>query len=290
MKSLLRKLLNQLPVRMRLVVETGVLLLLQRWLPLLSARRPAVYRGDSWRRVAELKRQIARDGFAVIEGYKSPEWCEQVQQDVLNALRSPALTTRHNEDVRVFGVESVCASAREFASDPLLHAMACAYARSREVLMFCMANRVEHHAGVAYGSGGEWHRDSFRFELKAMLYLTDVRETDGPFAIVRGSQRAGRIVRDLLRLISRRDGDYVRSISVTRLKDAGTHLDARDPGRAVTCTAKRGTLLLFDGSAIHTGLPPMPGGAMRLALTNYYCAQADLAAARAYYRPLVKLN
>jgi hypothetical protein len=121
-----------------------------------------------------------------------------------------------------------------------------------------------------------------------MLYLTDVEESDGPFSILRGSHRGANIVRDTTRLAVRRGRPP--DISATRLKDAGDYLGRGHPERMAVLTGGSGTLLLFDGSAIHTGLPPQPGGRARIALTIYYCGRSDLDSVRSYYRPLVKLN
>jgi hypothetical protein len=166
--------------------------------------------------------------------------------------------------------------------------LASRYAGSSEALLFCMGNKVEYHEGVVYGSGGEWHRDSFKRELKAMLYLTDVGESDGPFSILRGSHRGANIANDTTRLAIRRG--RLPDISATRLKDAGDYLGKGRLDRMAVLTGGSGTLLLFDGSAIHTGSPPRPGGRARIALTTYYCGKSDLESVRSYYRPLVKLN
>ena len=290
MKRIFRQWMNWLPASARLMVETGVLLVLQRYLFLLKADRPRLSATLQGKLQQDLLRQVATRGFAIVPDFKSAEWCEQARAEVLRAMSSSDLTTRHVEDVRVFGIESLSPAAREFASDPMLHALACKYAASSEILLFCMANRVEYRDGAAHGSGGEWHRDSFKRELKAMLYLTDVQHTDGPLSIVSESHRLGRIAGDTARLAGRKKGDFISSVTATRLGDAGAYLGQGRQGRTVALTARQGSLLVFDGSTIHTGLLPEPGGAARLAFTNYYVTQRDAASIRAYYAPLVKLN
>jgi hypothetical protein len=284
-KSAVRGAIARMPARMRLVIETGALFFVQRMLYEWRAPPPAAVSSAI---SPEHLHQLEADGFAVVPHFKTRAWCEAAHGELLDAMNRVDLTTRHNEDVRVFGIESLSKHAFEFATDSMLASLACRYAGSSEALLFCMGNKVEFRDGVPYGSGGEWHRDSFKRELKAMLYLTDVEESDGPFSILRGSHRGADIVRDTIRLAVRRG--RLPDISATRLKDAGDHLGEGRPDRIAVLTGGSGTLLLFDGSAIHTGLPPKPGGRARIALTIYYCGKSDLESVRSYYRPLVKLN
>ncbi|GFE82583.1 hypothetical protein GCM10011487_45830 [Steroidobacter agaridevorans] len=217
---------------------------------------------------------IRREGFTVLDGYKSAEWCERARADVLKHITDRSVTTPQLEDTRIVGVEKLSPYAHEFANDPLLLRLAEMYAGGAETLFYCMANHVTYRGG--YGSGGEWHRDSFRRELKALIYLTDVTDADGPFALVKRSSGNGRIFIDTLRMALWGVKDP------TRLKDAGERLGYH------AIRAKAGTLVLFDTSAIHTGIP-IKEGHERLALTNYYVATKDIEIHRAYYRDKVKM-
>lgn len=225
-------------------------------------------------RQTELLAGVADRGYAVIPDYKSAEWCAAAAAQL--PFTDPLIASQTQEDTRIFGAEKVGALARELGRDAQLNAFASAYAGGDESLIFCMANDVG--PSKAYGSGGEWHRDGFRHELKALLYLTDVSEADGPFALVPRSHHTLAILRDTARVAL---GGKAGAMP-TRLKDFGD-------GRAHTFTAKAGTLILFDTSCIHAGLPVRAGG-RRLALTNYYGSAASIAANLAYYRQHVKLN
>jgi hypothetical protein len=290
MKVFLRQALGKLPLSFRLLIESGVLLVGQRVLFDLRSKPPLSAPPASATLLDALRQQVREHGYVVVPEFKSSVWCDEARREVLEIMNRPEAVTSHKEDVRIFGIEHLSRKAAEFASDPLISSVACSYARSREVLLFCMANRVEYCAGVPYGSGGEWHRDSFKRELKAMLYLTDVTESNGPFSLLRRSHRLRYIIQDVLRLAMRRTVIAPLQASATRLKDAGRYLNDRQAGRMAILAGKKGTLILFDGSAIHAGLPPGEGAGPRIALTNYYCAEADLESVRAYYRPRVTLN
>jgi ectoine hydroxylase-related dioxygenase (phytanoyl-CoA dioxygenase family) len=210
--------------------------------------------------------------FTVIPDFKSREWCERAQTEL--TFKSAAVT-RTLEDDRIFGAEHLSSCANEFATDVALLARASAHAGNAEVLLFCMANSVTYRGG--YGSGGEWHRDGFRHEMKALIYLTDVTDADGPFAIVEGSHTTWRILIDTLRMA------FWGTRDATRLKNAGDRFGYR------AFTAPAGTLILFDASSIHAGLP-IKEGRERVALTNYYAHASEIETALAYYRDLVRLN
>lgn len=221
-----------------------------------------------------LVHEIGSQGFSVFPAYKSVDWCKATREEITQAMHTDAVT-RTDEDLRIFGAEKVSAHAKEFASDPMLKEVASAYAGGDESLLFCMANHLTYREG-RYGSGGEWHRDGFRRELKALIYLTDVTESDGPFGLVPHSHKPARMLLDSLRMLP-----WVSA--PTRLKDAGVRMNAsRFPGKA-------GTMILFDASAIHTGWPIEPGGE-RVALTNYYCPANAVESVLSYYRGKVVLN
>lgn len=223
-------------------------------------------------RQVDLLASVAEHGFAVIEGFKSAEWCKAIQLP----FTDPAIASQTDQDTRIFGAEKVSSVAAQFAHDPQLITFASSYAGGSEALLFCMANDIGPSKG--YGSGGEWHRDGFRHEMKALLYLTDVGVNDGPFALVPRSHHTLAILRDTLRIaISGK-----ASPMPTRLKSFGD-------SRCNVFTAKAGTLILFDTSCIHAGLPVRPGG-RRVALTNYYGSADSIAANLAYYRQHVKVN
>lgn len=288
-QSRLARLTRRLPEWLAFHVMWGLLLLRQRWLfDAIHARsvRASELADDerAW------QRSLRRFGYLLIPGYKSAEWCDSARAELQAALDNPQKTSLHAEDVRVFGIDHLSSYASQFGNDPKLLRAASEYARSQEALAFCMANRVTHRDGIALGSGGEWHRDGYRRQMKAMLYLTDVDPADGPFSVIERSHRAGQILRDSLVLGAAIKRRLVSGLMATRLKDAGARLEQQIPGRRKVFAAPAGTLILFDTSTIHAGSPPEPGGKERLALTNYYVDAKSLPETLDYYRGAVTLN
>ena len=111
------------------------------------------------------------------------------------------------------------------------------------------------------GSGGDWHRDNYNTEIKAMLYLTDVQEENGPLEIIKNSQYFIATLGANIKLKNkfpntRFDNDEIQDF--IKNNNLNTKL----------VTGKKGTLVLFNSSGIHRGAPIKKGE--RYALTNYY--------------------
>ncbi len=97
------------------------------------------------------------------------------------------------------------------------------------------------------GSGGGWHRDSFRLQYKAFCYLTNVeREAQGAFSFLPGS-----------------NGFLFRAVSAAHRMFTGANRYSDQAMRALTGLGfKRETVLqpagipfFLDTSLIHRGLP-----------------------------------
>jgi hypothetical protein len=118
-----------------------------------------------------------------------------------------------------------------------------------------LAGAVSWREG-ALGSGGSWHVDSHSTQFKAMIYLSDVSEKNGPFEVVPGSHRPKWFLLFLLK-------NWLRLNSTTRFEDS--IIQKYD---TVKILGKMGTLVLFNPLLVHRGAPLIEGE--RFALTNYY--------------------
>ena len=107
---------------------------------------------------------------------------------------------------------------------------------------------------VGKSSGGGWHVDSVRPGIKALMYLSDVNASNGPFSM----------------LMNYRDG-YVQHNSdkrKTRYDDTTIFNQLKLGATIHTLTAGAGTVIVFDTSHIHRGVPLKLG--IRMSITNYY--------------------
>ena len=83
------------------------------------------------------------------------------------------------------------------AVSQLNHELNC-FGRDELVPGLIMLNVVEpRHDGVAVSSGNGWHRDSFGWQHKVFMYLTDVDEQTGALEVIPGTQLFWKQVVDL---------------------------------------------------------------------------------------------
>lgn len=137
-----------------------------------------------------------------------------------------------------------------------------------------MANRVEAKKNNL-GSGGGWHRDDINFQFKAIIYLCDVDNNNGPFQLLENSNTFLSMIKDSIK--------SKFNILNTRIKN--NNIALLDQKRVKTITGKAGTLILVDTSLIHRGKPLING--FRYALTNYYYPYYQVESMKNHFLPKI---
>lgn len=207
---------------------------------------------------------LRRPGYLVIPGYYPPERCAALRAEIDRIMaEQPDVIQKDafDADHRVFGAERASTAIAAFHDDAFLREVGEAYRGGRLVDFTTLAGRISSRPGNL-GSGQGWHRDAFHFQYKAMLYLTDVGPENGPFQLLAGSHRPLAVFADMIR--GRLDAPPQTRISEAQI----ARLLGWNRTRLKTFTARAGTLILFDSSAVHRGSPIDKG--VRYALTNYY--------------------
>ena len=171
-------------------------------------------------------------------------------------------------DTRLFFAERYSQVFASALADPILNRIKNAYMgpdffRHGDCLMINRITAVEQNLG----SGGGWHRDSpYSKQLKAIIYLTDVEEENGPFQMIVGTHR----LESCLALHAAgltREGQY--RFEESQVSAIEKYLGA-DSLR--TFPAQRGTCLLVNTKGIHRGAPIQLGERVAMA---YYFGVAD---------------
>jgi hypothetical protein len=134
-----------------------------------------------------------------------------------------------------------------------------------------MANRVQPSLGQV-GSGGGWHRDSYRRQIKCFIYLSEVTISNGPLAYIPKSHKARNKMLNLAKSSELKRARYTAERDMQYFNDCSQPL-----------TGSVGTVVLADTSGIHQGMPVFNGE--RLMLTQYRYPQAELS--RQYRRFLL---
>lgn len=161
-------------------------------------------------------------------------------------------------DKRFFGIEKFDQEIMAFHLNSEAQKIASAVNLAPSSATFTLAGWLN----TVDGSSGEgWHRDGFLSQFKAMVYLTDVGEDNGPFEILEKSHQLRHILRDM--------GAADLDFSQYRLPDEQVRI-LIDKGyyQPRLLTAKAGTLVYFDSSSIHRGSPMKAGE--RMSLTTYF--------------------
>lgn len=214
--------------------------------------------------IAAALRGLHRDGYFVMPGYLDANSCAQARNDIDRVIiEQPDALQRfgENSDLRIYGSENASTVARRFHEDAFCLDVGRAYRRGHLVDFSTLAARLTARPGNL-GSGQGWHRDAFHFQFKAMIYLSDVGMDNGPFQILPCSHHGYNVVRDtLVGRLDRPPASRISDIQIARLLD-------RKPSRACALPGAAGTLIFFNSSAIHRGMPIQSG--TRYALTNYY--------------------
>ena len=211
-------------------------------------------------------RQIMRDlreqGYSVVPEYLTTDRAEFFKDNVKNLMAGES-NVNINDDARIFGIENLFEPLLDFKCDPRLQQLSDAVNKKNVKCMFVMANLLK---GGSQGSSGQgWHRDAFVSQFKAMVYLTDVSEKNGPFEIVPRSHK----LKNILLLV----GKGLLNFNQNRISDpeAVSAMTILEP--SVKLTGKAGTLIVFNSTTIHRGHPIVDGE--RIALTNYYLPKND---------------
>jgi ectoine hydroxylase-related dioxygenase (phytanoyl-CoA dioxygenase family) len=167
----------------------------------------------------------------------------------------------HNSDLRLFHAEVAIKQVNIFFDNQLLNRIASSYIGFPTRNSGCLVNRVPPMSGD-FGSGGSWHRDANFPQFKALVYLSEVQESnDGAFQYIACSNRVLPILKDSF-LLGRR-------ISNTRWTENEVQQRYSTEG-IKSVLGSSGTLVLFDTSLLHRGAPNLNTSKSRYAMTNYY--------------------
>lgn len=216
----------------------------------------------------ELLLKVQKNGYTVIPDFFDDETCKKciVDIDWMFENKKEFVHKTDYEDYRIFGAEDLSENIKKFANHELLTKLANAYNAVPTSCGFTLAGKISV-TGHEYGSGGTWHRDSFFRQFKSLLYLTDVNEENGPFQIIHGSHKSNQVSADT------KTGN-LDSMQSSFNQDTVEKILQDNPERLKTLTAKAGTVVLVDSSAIHRGLSLKNG--VRYALTNYFFENSQI--------------
>lgn len=207
---------------------------------------------------------LQKKGYFVVDNFLSKSECALIIGEIDKIIKknySKMWVDDQGSDHRIFGINNISSDiTRLFTSDKYIYDLARVLSNRQALPCFTLGAKLKFADGNQ-GSGSGWHRDSLGFQFKAMIYLNDVTDSNGPFEYFSGSHKIIYKLKNYFFDISAGFKDLVRykEANVKKL------LSERD---LITFTAPAGTLILFNSSGVHRGSPMKEG--VRYALTNYY--------------------
>ena len=214
---------------------------------------------------AQALSDLQTKGFHEIEGYYSPEECAELRgaiDGLIDQYDAYVWTDDLKADKRIFGAEEFSEQIKRFHSDPWLMQVGELYHQADLLNSQTLAARIE---GLAEnkGSGGGWHRDSvFVKQIKALVYLSDVEDTNGPFQFIEGTHQVETIYSTIRDLKCQAGQMRFTPEEIDRFTQKFPQYKQHQ------FTRKQGSLILVDTRGLHRGMPVKTG--MRYSMFNYY--------------------
>lgn len=211
---------------------------------------------------------IKTEGFVIIENFMSDRECDHYKELIDNFIKTKHDLVWRDEtksDERIYFSNQYISEFDGIFRDPFIRKALRGHTGCLNPVGFVLANKISFVDNNA-GSGGGWHRDSLiNHQFKAILYLSDVTASNGPFQYIRSSNTKRSLFNNFIK------GDSIfgkHRFSNNEIDNYLKRLPERD---LVTITGRKGTLLLVDTKGIHRGSPLIQGN--RYALTTYFWDQ-----------------
>lgn len=226
-----------------------------------SRLRRFVFAITDWQ--SELLDELSVQGFAVLPGYMSEHDCRSLRDVLDDAVSQEEQDVQWDStatDARIIGAQRLDHRIYRFYEDSNISGVSNMFYGEPASNLFVLGGRLKFN-GTNMGSGNGWHRDSFSPQLKAMLYLSDVEGSNGPFQFVPGSHKFSHMWRF---------NRFLRQTELSkRYTDDQVNEFCSNHGERtwVEFTGLAGTLIVFDSSGLHRGAPIREGE--RYALTSY---------------------
>lgn len=218
-------------------------------------------------------RELNEFGYTILHNYFDKELCNTIKKQIDNIIKNvdksmikfkygmpkdglfiqyPPMRENMGGDIRVFGFEKI---SNKLLNDKFIFDIVNQYSKnfSQEIFKCCsIAGKLEYDSNFTKNSGGNWHRDSDFFEIKVILYLSDVNKDNGPFQIFPNTKKQD--IRD--------------NFSNTRIGKNYPEYINKNINNKKDILGSAGTVIIANTANIHRGMPIKSG--FRYSLTNYY--------------------
>jgi len=206
---------------------------------------------------SEILGALNERGYFILQSFYDQQFCQTAVEHI-NQCSFKYFVEGDGKDRRCWHFERHSTNASTFLSSDFLSSLCVEFVGTPLLNSRCQAGIVRGDWG-AINSGGGWHVDNHEKQLKALLYLTDVTELNGPFYLLPSSAAVHKNIPTYPKV----PGDR----SQTRYHEEVLRKNMIWENKQII-TGRAGDVILVDTSNIHCGGDIVEGA--RYTLTNYY--------------------
>ena len=206
--------------------------------------------------------ELIEKGYVVLNNFVQKNTCDNLMKivdDFIDKNPEHIWIDENKSDHRIHGAENISNKINNLELNSFSKKIGSTYLKQDLELLMIMINKTIFKS-KNIGSGGGWHKDSHANQFKSILYLNDVDSENGPFELIRNTNK-----------------DYINFKLFTKLNkifpntrfsdDDVKKIIEKNKFKVERITGKAGTLILVNTSLIHRG-SPLKGG-IRYAMTSY---------------------
>ena len=217
----------------------------------------------------QIIKDLKRNGYYVIKNYLSVDKCKEIRLIIDNFIEmypKNIWVDENKSDHRIMGAENISKVIESLDLNLFTKEIGSQYLSQELELFMIMANKTIFK-NDNLGSGGGWHKDSHSNQFKSILYLNDVNEENGPFEIIKSSNKDLTNLKLFTKLKKKFPDTRYSSDDINNITDT-------NKTNIIKITGEAGNLLLVNTSLIHRGSPLKSG--CRYAMTNYFYSKNKL--------------
>lgn len=198
---------------------------------------------------------LHNDGLYFEPDFYTATECENLRAKIDNLIKDENVNTWVDEsgsDHRIYFANELDEDFEKFYTNSRIRSVLAGYTGTIKPKGMLLAARIDAKEGNI-GSGGGWHRDSpVTHQFKAICYLSNVTEKNGPFQYIKSSHKKVDVLKAILTGVFK-PGQF-------RFTEVEIENYLHKTGRGVTeFTAEEGTIAFADTKAIHRGKPIIEG-------------------------------
>lgn len=213
--------------------------------------------------------ELIKYGCCRLENFLSKKICDEIIFEIDNFIekdkknKTSKIDLKNGFDSRIFSFHKISNNAKNFLDNQKINFIINNYLGNNFNYSFTLAQEIRFLENNS-GSGGGWHRDNTILKYpKAMIYLSDVDNSNGCFEYIKGTHDIKGIIKLLYKNnIKPSQGTFSEKEIEDKFNNQNNFKREKFFGNA-------GTLIIFDGRGIHRGTP-LKSGKKRYSLTNYY--------------------